>query len=88
MTDPQRSETEPANTKSPAIDLPKIHVTKEKRRYQNFAQFTLSTLMMLTAVICVLTGLLRWEFPTSLVALSMFFAIIVFAEDIWRWLPR
>jgi putative effector of murein hydrolase LrgA (UPF0299 family) len=52
------------------------------------AQYRIATLLALIAAVSAICGLIRWELPGSVIALGVLFGVFVFAEDIWKWLPR
>jgi hypothetical protein len=51
-------------------------------------QFRIATLLLATAAVAAFLVLVRFEFPASIVALGILFSMLVFAGDIWKWLPR
>ena len=53
-----------------------------------FLQFRIVTILVATATVAAFLVLMRLEFPASIIALGMLFTFLVFAEDIWKWLPR
>jgi hypothetical protein len=51
-------------------------------------QFRIATLLVATAAVATFLVLVRFEFPASIIALGILFTVLMFAEDIWKWLPR
>jgi len=59
---------------------------KRERRFS--FQFNLKTMVAATVLIASIAALFRLDWTSILGGLGVLFALFVFAEDIWPWLPR
>jgi hypothetical protein len=51
-------------------------------------KYRIATLLALLAAVAAVCALQRGELIGSVLAIGVLFAIFMFAEDIWQWLPR
>jgi hypothetical protein len=61
--------------------------SRPKRPRPSF-QFNLKTIFAATVLVASIAALFRFDWISVFAALGILFALFVFAEDIWPWLPR
>ena len=64
----------------------KPHEPKKGRR--SSFRFNLKTMVATTVLVASIAALFRLDWTSVVGGLGMLFALFVFAEDIWPWLPR
>ena len=51
-------------------------------------RFNIKTLVAITVLIAAATGICQLQITSAFIALAMLFTVLVFADDIWPWLPK